>query len=355
MGYFTKDKAPTITFQELHERIQAASIVGINADIARLAPPAPEAPAAATAETPAHRPARWDDYVGQRRVRRRLEVAVASALARGERAEHIMLFSGPGQGKTTLANLIAAELDRPLVLLTKPPTSDEFRRACERASEGVLFCDEVHCWNDALQHQLMELTESGTLDTKFGAQHFPDLTVIAATTEPLKLLAPLVDRFGCKVTLDPYTDDDMLAIAQGMVARCWPDGYEPLDEATCAVLATASAGVPRDMRSLIFAGRDLALANQEVSAAEILLLCDTDPDGCTRAHLDMLACLADSNNGTAGLAMLSDALRVAPAMMRRTERLLLDRHYIALTPSGRAITLSGQARLKAGSIRDFAA
>jgi Holliday junction DNA helicase RuvB len=308
----------------------------------------------APAAPPAHRPATWDDYVGQARVKRRLQVAIGSALARDHRAEHILLTSGPGQGKTTLAQLIATEMGRPLVILTKPPKPETLRRACEAAEYGVLFVDEIHAWGRDVQEMLMELTESGTLDTDFGVESYPFITVVAATTDPDKLLKPLVDRFGCKLTLDPYTDEDMVHIARGMVARCWPAGIDPLDDSTCAVLATASASVPRDLRSLVMAGRDLALIGEIPSAEEILILCDTDPDGCTRAHLDILERLDRSPKGTAGLATLSTALRVPVDMIRRTERLLLDRDFVALTPSGRTITPEGRARLGAGSIRDAA-
>jgi Holliday junction DNA helicase RuvB len=313
----------------------------------------PEEEVAAAAEVPAHRPASWDDYIGQHRVRRRLEIAVASAVARDARCEHILLVSGPGAGKTTLGNLIASELGRPLVLLTKPPKSAQLLEACRRAANGVLFVDEVHCWNAAMQHELMELTESGTLDTAFGPQRFPKLTVIAATTEEDKLGVPLIDRFGCYVKLDPYDVDEMAAIGAGMVERCWPTGTT-LDAKSLRILATAAAGVPRNLRSLVFAGRDLALAGVEVTVADILLLTDTDPDGCTRAHLDLLDKLDSFPKGTAGLSTLASMMRVPADMLRRTEQLLVDRGYVALTPNGRQITPRGRARLAAGSIRDAA-
>jgi Holliday junction resolvasome RuvABC ATP-dependent DNA helicase subunit len=201
----------------------------------------------------------------------------------------------------------------------------------------------------------MELTESATLDTKFGVQHFPDLTVIAATTEAGQLGRMLIERFGCRVDFDAYSDDDMFRIARGIVDRCWPDGYEPLDDDTCRVLATAAAGVPRNLRSLVFAGRDLALAGDgEVNAADILVLCDTDPDGCTRAHLDLLERLAMAPNGCAGLPTLAAALQMPADMIRQTEQLLVDRRYVMQTPSGRTITPAGRVRLAAGSIRDAA-
>lgn len=311
----------------------------------RSAPPPP---------VPTDRPVTWSDYVGQQRVRLRLEVAVASAKARNERCEHILLLSPPGYGKTSLGSLIAAELERSLTIMTAPPKGSDLLWACEQNPDGVLFVDEVHCWSKAAQHQLMQLTESGTLDTSYGTSHFEKLTVIAATTEPDQLLMPLVDRFGCKVTLDPYSTEEMVAIAAGMVKRCWPEGFEPLDDSTLSVLAAASAGVPRDLRSLLFAGRDLAYAGQQPSAAAILRLCDTDPDGCTRAHLDLLAVLADSPRGVMGQAVLASMLRVPPDMLRRSERLLVDRGYLLLTPAGRQITSAGRRRLAAGSIRDAA-
>ena len=223
------------------------------------------------------------------------------------------------------------------------------------AADGVLFIDEVHCWSKGTQQPwLMELTESGTVETSFATHHFPNLTAIAATTDPDKLLLPLMDRFGCQVTLDSYTTEEMVDIAAGMARRCWPDGREPLDDDTLRVLAEAAAGVPRILRSLVFAGRDLVHAGQVPSAMAILRLCDTDPDGLTRAHLDMLDRLASSNGGTAGLTTLATMLRMPAEVLRRTEQLLIDEGYVALLPTGRQITARGRRRLAAGSIRDRA-
>lgn len=336
------------SFVALREQIGNAASMATNQYLQ------PVEPEVVTPEIPAHRPASWDDYVGQDRIRRRVKIALASALARDQRAEHMLLLSAPGQGKTTLASLIAAELDRPLVILTKPPKVDQLLAACETAEFGVLFVDEVHAWNESMQGMLMQLTESGMLDTPFGSMDYRFITVIAATTEEEEdqLLPPLVDRFGVKLRFDPYTTEDMLRIAEGLVERCWPWGHELPDHETCMVLAEASAGVPRNLRALIFAGRDLVLAGEEPSPESILTLCDTDPDGCTMDHLRLLERLSRSPRGTAGLATLAAMLRVHPVSLRRTERLLVDRGYVIYQPSGRMITPAGRARLAAGSIRD---
>jgi holliday junction DNA helicase RuvB len=350
-----------VSFEELCRRIDDAALAGIRAgQVATERPtvtfdePEPDStePVPFVRAVPAHRPTCWEDYIGQERVRERLEVAVRSALARNERAEHIFLESEPGQGKTTLATLIAWLLGRPLVVLTKPPKQDQFEEACEDAANGVLFVDEIHSWSNSMQLQLHQLAEEGTLDTEYGLLEFPNLTIIAATTERSGVLPALYDRFGVKCKLDPYSDDDMLGIAQGMVDRCWPTEYDRPTEDDLRRLVKASAGVPRDLRSLIFAGRDLAYSGRKVTANEVLRLCDTDPDGCTRSHFEMLSFLADSPKKTAGLTTLANALRVPPEIIRRNERLLLARRYVLLTGRGRVLTPAGKIRLAAGTIRD---
>lgn len=347
------------SFAAFCERLEAATIAGIRATLvamdvplAAVPDPADEVRAGIVTAIPAHRPSTWEDYIGQERVRRRISVAVGSALARGERAEHIFLESMPGQGKTTLASLIATRLGRPIVILTKPPRSGEFEDACEDAADGVLFCDEIHCWSEAMQLQLMQVTESGTLDSDMGLLEFPNMTVIGATTERDGVLPALFDRFGVKCKLDPYTDSDMLGIAKGMVDRCWPEEYDRISDSDLAILVRASANVPRDLRSLIFAGRDLAYSGYEVTAKEILVLCDTDPDGCTRSHFEMMSFLAGCPKNRAGLTTLGAALRMPLEIIRRNERLLLDRRYVLLTGQGRALTPAGKIRLAAGTIRD---
>lgn len=289
-------------------------------------------------------PTDWAELVGQTDLRETLRVWIVGARSRGGRMHHVLLSGQPGTGKTTVSELIAHELGRPLVKFTKPPEPWKLRSTLSRLNreKGVLFVDEIHQWSrtakDGGQHDLMQLTEEGTLDSSGGVLQFHDVTVIAATTEPDKILGPLLQRFKCP-RLVPYTVAEMGQIVTGMAERA---GVE-LDEDTVALLAGASAGVPRNARSMVQDAADLAADGQVPDGATILSFCHVDPDGMTDNHLAYLRLLS-RGRGTAGLSTIAGRLQMPETEVRGLEWLLLDRHYVEVAPGGRTITSAGLQR-----------
>lgn len=296
-------------------------------------------------------PKTWDDYIGQANLKMHLQVRIASAKNRGAPLPHTLLVADPGAGKTTIVELIAQELEVPLATVTKPTDPDRLADILFRfgGGPGVLFVDEVHEWTNRQKHALMQLTESGRLDTRCGTHGFPKVTVVAATTEPQMLPVPLRDRFMIQPNWAPYTRAEMVEIIRGMAGRAGiPDSV--LDSDLLDTLAQASADSPRRARALTVAARDMVAAGITPTGIQVLQFTDTELDGLTRPHLRYLETLGRQQGGKAGQETMATLLGINRAEVRDIERLLTRRGYIEYTGTGRTVTAAGRQRLTAGTL-----
>ncbi len=292
------------------------------------------------------RPETLDDFIGQQRLVGHLRVRIRSALGAVRPMDHALFVAPPGAGKTSLATVIAAELGEHMVAVARPIGARELLDVLYELGQGVLFLDEIHRFSTAQQENLLPLLEGGYLEAKWGREHFEWLTVLAATTEPQGVIAPLRDRFPIRPDtgseFDPYTDVEMAEIVAVMGSRV---GITLAPDDVMA-LGTAAGGTPRNARSLILAARDLTASQggEPPTAAEVLEFCQVDSDGLTRAHNTYLRRLYEMG-GQAGLDPISTRLRLHPSAVRDIERLLLDRQLIGLEPRGRVLTRAGRDRI----------
>lgn len=283
-------------------------------------------------------------FVGQTKMKELIVTHIDAARATpGGSFPHLLLLGPPGAGKTTLAGIVADMVGLPLVAISTPPTN---RMALANqlntlgSEGGVLFIDELHEWPKSAQDALLTLLEGGFLDVGICQFNYPRLTVIAATTEREKIGKPLMQRFPLRPAFEPYDDLQLARIAADMAqARdlelSWNDAL---------VFGLAAGGIPRQVRTFITHAVALAVSRGDGSVAEVLEMAGVFTDGLSVDHLDYLARLKEMG-GEAGLATLSNRMRLHESEIRDLERLLLDRGLITLTRSGRMLNPAGYQRL----------
>ena len=298
------------------------------------------------------RPRALDDYVGQDRVRENLTVAIAATLNRKEALDHVLLYGPPGLGKTTLAYVIGNELGVQVrstsgPVLEKP--GDLAAILTNLKENEVLFIDEIHRMNPAIEEILYPAMEDYELDIVIGQgpsarsvkvplQHF---TLIGATTRAGLLTAPLRARFGLVHRLDFYTEPDLVEI----VSRSARILDVPIDDAATQEVAGRSRGTPRVANRLLRRVRDFAevRADGRITVAvsrEALKLLEVDDQGFDEADRRLLHTIIDKfDGGPVGLSSLAAAIsEEKEAIEDIYEPFLIQAGFLDRTPRGRVAT-----------------
>src|SRR5437870_6485878 len=211
------------------------------------------------------RPQRMGDFVGQQTLREQLAVALEASRARGDALDHVLLAGPPGLGKTSLAQILASELEVPFVQTAGPALERKgdvaaFLTALEPRS--VFFVDEIHRLPRALEETFYPAMEDHRLPITVGAGagarvvtlELPPFTLVGATTRTGLLTTPLRDRFGIQARLEPYAVGDLAAI----VRRSARILDVEINDAGAATIAARSRGTPRVANRLLKRVRDFA-------------------------------------------------------------------------------------------------
>ena len=301
------------------------------------------------------RPKQFADFVGQTSVKEQLEIFVQAARNRGETLDHVLLAGPPGLGKTTLAGIIATELQVSVHTTSGPALERKVDVAgiLTNLQQGdVLFVDEIHRLNSAIEEVLYPAMEDFEIDIMIGEGpaarsirlSVPPFTLIGATTRTGLLTTPLRDRFGVWQRLEYYTEPELAAI----VTRSAGILAVTIDAESAGEIAARSRGTPRVANRLLRRVRDFAeVRHQGVITREICLaaldLFQVDHEGLDKLDRDILLAICEKfDGGPVGLDTLAVALgEESDTIMDVYEPYLIMRGFLQRTPRGRVVTKAG--------------
>jgi Holliday junction DNA helicase RuvB len=298
------------------------------------------------------RPQVLADFVGQEAARRNLKVFIESARARGEALDHVLFVGPPGLGKTTLAQIMARELGVNFRSTSGPVIAKAGDLAAQLTNlepHDVLFIDEIHRLNPAIEEILYPAMEDFQLDLIIGAgpaarsvkidlAHF---TLIGATTRAGLLTTPLRDRFGIPIRLNFYTVEELESIvnrgARVIGLEISPDGANEI--------ARRARGTPRIAGRLLRRVRDFAVVENAAVvdrkiADKALRLLDVDASGLDQMDRRYLETIAlGFNGGPVGVETIAAALsEPRDAIEEIIEPYLIQQAFVQRTPRGRVLT-----------------
>ena len=299
------------------------------------------------------RPAKWEDYIGQEKIKRNLKVFIEASLRRGEALDHILFFGPPGLGKTTLANIISSMMGANIKTTAAPmiEKSGDLAAMLTSIEEGdILFIDEIHRMSPAIEEILYPAMEDFRLDIIIGSGpaaqsvkiDLPRFTLIGATTRAGMLSSPLRERFGMHFRMEFYDNKELAEIVMRAASRlsCQiaPEAAEEI--------AGRSRGTPRLAFRLRWWGRD----SSEVAGVERISLesarygleqLGVNDIGFDEQDIRVLELLVSSKGRPMGLSTIAAALSEDEGTIEDVvEPYLIANGYIERTARGRIATAS---------------
>lgn len=298
------------------------------------------------------RPMTLDEYIGQQKAKDNLKVYIEAARQRNEALDHVLFYGPPGLGKTTLAGIIANEMDVNLKVTSGPAIEKpgEMAAILNNLQEGdLLFVDEIHRLNRQVEEVLYPAMEDYAIDIIIGKGatarsirlDLPKFTLVGATTRAGLLTAPLRDRFGVIHRLEFYTNEELKQI----IVRSAKVLNIEIDKEGAIELAKRSRGTPRLANRLLKRVRDFAQVkydgkiNKEVATFALDLL-DVDKFGLD--HIDrtiLITMIEKFAGGPVGLDTLAAAIGEDAGTIEDVyEPFLIKNGFINRTPRGRVVT-----------------
>ena len=301
------------------------------------------------------RPKKLDDFIGQGVGRQNLETFIMAARTRTEAMDHILLHGPPGLGKTTMAQIVSGELGTGFRATSGPVIAragDLASLLTNLAPNDVLFIDEIHRLNPAVEEVLYPAMEDFQLDLMIGEGpsarsvriDLPPFTLVGATTRAGLLTTPLRDRFGIQMRMQFYTPEELCVILQAQAQKL----SMQLAEDGALEIARRARGTPRIAGRLLRRVRDIALVNKaELITAKVadeaLLRLDVDATGLDHMDRRYLGALAENyGGGPVGVETLAAVLAEQRDMLEEViEPYLMQTGLLMRTPRGRCLSRTG--------------
>ena len=298
------------------------------------------------------RPKTLREYIGQEKAKENLSIFIDAAKLRGEPLDHVLLHGPPGLGKTTLAGVIANEMNVNMRITSGPAIEkpgDLVALLTNLAEGDILFVDEIHRLNRAYEEILYPAMEDFAIDIIIGKGpsansihlDLPHFTLIGATTRSGQLTAPLRDRFGVTLRLELYTPEELQRIVERSAAILNVE----IDPLGSYEIASRSRGTPRIANRLLRRVRDYAqvradgMINREVADAALISL-EVDHCGLDAIDRRMLRSIIDYyGGGPVGLDTLAATINEDAVTLEDVyEPYLLQNGFLTRTPRGRCVT-----------------
>ena len=305
------------------------------------------------------RPQLLEDYIGQEKAKETLKIYIEAAKARKEPLDHVLFYGPPGLGKTTLAGIIANEMNVNIKITSGPAIEKpgEMAAILNNLQEGdVLFVDEIHRLNRQVEEVLYPAMEDYAIDIMIGKGasarsirlDLPKFTLVGATTRAGMLTAPLRDRFGVINRMEFYTIDELKTI----ILRSAKVLEVGIDVNGAYALARRSRGTPRLANRLLKRVRDFAQVKYDGYVTEevanyALDLLDVDKEGLEQTDRNLLLVMIEKfMGGPVGLDTLAAAIGEDAGTIEDVyEPYLLKNGFIQRTPRGRIVTDSAYLHL----------
>lgn len=306
------------------------------------------------------RPRTLAEYIGQAKVKENLDILIQAAKGRGEALDHILLYSPPGLGKTTLANIIARELGVSIHHSSGPAIERPGDLAAILTSieeRDVLFIDEVHRLSRTVEEILYPAMEDFAIDVMIGKGpsarslrlNLKPFTMVGATTRAGRISSPLRDRFGAIYRLDFYALDELRQI----VLRSAEILHIAIEPDAAAAIARRGRGTPRVVNRLLKRVRDYAQVKGDGTiraalADSALVAMDVDHEGLDAADRKLLAAIVQKfGSGPVGIDAMAAALSEENETVEDVyEPYLLQLGFLDRTPQGRIATERARDHLR---------